>query len=333
MKCLVTITILAVVVAGWSPADAESIYSLILKGDLGEARDSLSQIATASTRNGDVLFYQSLLEDDADQSARLMQSALNASVTARYQEEIYYRLAQYHLLKANRRDLVEILADYNSRWETGKYHAEMLRLSALLDETNGDFESALSQCDRYLVSYTSRDEQQWGQVDKARIMQSNKKGIGSSQTLRRLSRAKSGAGIPLALYLLGVEATKNRRTDDAVFYYNLLREGYPAAIGLDDLVDRLSGLSVSSSEDNTAERLTGTYYTVKVGVFSESSNASRFADDLKRYDRKVEIRKRTISDREYRVVYVGRFQDYEKAAAFKLQLETDFCETFQVVTL
>ena len=64
-----------------------------------------------------------------------------------------------------------------------------------------------------------------GLIDKARIMLAEKKMIGSSRTLMSLSREKSGQGIPQALYLLAMDAAANNKLDDAVFYYNLLREG------------------------------------------------------------------------------------------------------------
>ena len=47
--------------------NADNIYSLIRKGKLREAADSLSGISTASTRDGNKLFFLSLLEPDADE--------------------------------------------------------------------------------------------------------------------------------------------------------------------------------------------------------------------------------------------------------------------------
>jgi tetratricopeptide (TPR) repeat protein len=309
----------------------KDIYSLIAYGRLEEARQALSEYATAAVRDGDILFYQSLLEPDAAAAAQLMEASLKASVSPRYQEEIHYRLAQYYFLAKDYDKLGRVLLDYYSLWETGKYHAEMLRLSALLDESQGQFEAALKQSDRYLVTYTSDDCQQLGQIDKARIMKANHKSIGSLKTLRSLARQRDGVAIPEALYLLGVEAAEKNRVDDAVFYYNLLREGYPSAVGLDHLAELMGGLSAPPT-DNTAEKITGTYYTVKVGVFSVKDNAEKQADNFRRYDRKIEIKDKTISGKKYHVVYVGRFQDYQSALAFKEQLEATHGEPFQVVT-
>ena len=168
-------------------------------------------------------------------------------------------------------------------------------------------------------------------IDKARILGAHGKRIGANETLRQLSRAKKGVGVSQALYLLGMDAIARDRADDAIFFYNILREGYPAAVGLDELMTGLGDMSARASSDNQAEKLTGTFYSVKVGVFSESGNARRQADLFKGYDKKVEIKTRKISGKKYRVVYVGRFQGYQEAVRFKLQLEATHREAFQVV--
>ncbi len=330
MKRLIYTVLLGLAVS--TTAFSADIYNLITQGKLDEARRELSSVATASSRDGNVLFYLSLLEPDAAQSARLMEASLSASVSVRFQEEIYYRLAQYSLLTKDWSRLSELLIDYRSRWENGKYEAEMLRLSILFDESQQNYESALTQCDRFLVQNPSETDQQWGQVDKARIFGASGKGIGSLETLRKISRAKRGDCIPQALYVLGMNAARKQRTDDAVFFYNLLREGYPDAVGLDEIVDRLGSMSSSTSSDDAAEKLTGTYYSVKVGVFIEKANANRQADVFRRHGKKTEVQRKTISGKTYHVVYVGRFQDFAEASRFKTQLEAEHGEPFQVVT-
>ena len=312
-------------------AAAESVHTLILKGRVDEARDSLSQLASASIRDGNTLFYRSLLETDGARSVRLMEAALEASVHGRYREEIVYRLAQYYFLEKDYPRLSRLLAEYRSRWEQGKYQPAIARLSVLVDELNREYESSVRQCDRYLVDHSSGEAQQWGLVDKARVMEQHGKRIAANEVLRRLSRSKEGVGIPLSLYLLGRDAIAQDHADDAIFYYNILREGYPVAVGLDELLVGLGDMSDRSSVDNRAEEVTGTYYSVKVGVFSQSSNARRQADKFKGYDHKVETKTRKISGRQYRVVYVGRFQNYQEAVRFKLQLEATHNEAFQVV--
>jgi tetratricopeptide (TPR) repeat protein len=328
-RLVVLLPVLIIMLA--SAARPESIHTLILKGRLDEARDSLSRLATAATRDGSILYYQSLLEADAAQAVRLMEAALSAGLPSQYREEISYRLAQYYLLRKDYRKLSELLAEYHSLWERGRYRAEMMRLSILTDELNKAYESALRQCDRYLVDNSDGDLQQWGLIDKARILDANGKPIGANETVRQLSRSKKGVGVSPSLYLLGMQAIAKNRTDDAIFYYNVLREACPSAVGLDQMLAGLGHMTARSRPDNQAEKLTGTYYSVKVGVFSDPDNARKQAALFKGYDHNVDIETKKISGRNYRVVYIGRFQDYDEADRFRLQLEAAHHEAFQVV--
>ena len=329
MKTILCIIILALGIP--TVGSADNIYSLITDGRLKEASDSLSRLATASTRDGNVLFFQSLMEQSADQAARMMEASLRSSVSLEYRPEIYYRLAQYYLIKHDYKDLSRVVNEYRASTESGKYDAEMLRLSVIVDQMSGDYESALKQADRFQVKYGTSETSQWGMVDKARILAANGKSIGAVKILKELSREKSGVGVPQALYLLAVDALEKKRIEDAVFYYNLLRDGYPGAIGLDALVDRLSSVAGGYDTGDTAEKLTGTYYTIKVGVFSSRDNANKQADLFKQYKKPVDIREKTISGRNYHVVYVGKFQSYQDAYQFKSTLEATHGEVYQVV--
>ncbi len=325
LSLILSLTILLLIHA----ARADNIFSLIRDGKLDEAADSLSDVTTASTRDGNRLFYRSLLEGDAEKSAQFMEAALKGSVAPIYRQEIYYRLAMYYLLKEDYQRLSQFVSEYRAYWENGKYRSEMQRFSVLLDERQGAFDVAVKQTDRYLLEYSSGDASQWGMVDKARVMRRYDKDVGAHNMLRKLSREKSGPGVPLALYMLANEAIDQKNTDDAVFYYNLLREGYPTAVGLDALMEKMEGLS--SSHDSRAEKLTGTFYSVQVGVFSVKDNANTQADIFKQYNQKVEIKQKKISDVKYHVVYVGRYTSYEEARKFKTMLETNHKEAYQVV--
>ncbi len=328
-RLLITSLILIVGLVTSVPAD--TVYTLILKGRLEEARDSLSARASAATRDGNTMFCQSLLEPDADQAVRLMEAARNTTLLSQHREEISYRLAQYYMLRGEYTEVSELVTEYQSLWESGKHDAEMRRISVLVDELQDSHESALRQCDRYLVRYTDRDLQQRGLIDKARILGGHGKRIGANETLRQISRSRKGVGVAQALYLLCQDAIDRKRADDAIFFYNILREGYPSAVGIDHLMTGLGDMSSQTASDNRAEKLTGTYYTVKVGVFSEPGNARHQADKFRGYDKKVEIKTKKISGRKYRVVYVGHFDDYDEALRFRLQLEETHQEAYQVV--
>jgi len=328
-RALILLTMISLAVS-IEAADG-TVYDLIMKGELKAARDLLSDESTALQRDGTRLFCQSLLQPDAVLSAQSHRAALGASLSPRYQEEAYYRLAQYYLLVEDYSRLGQIVGEYRARWEDGDRANDIDRYSIIADEQTGNRESAIRQVDRYLVKYQEREFYQRGLIDKARLMIGHHKDIGARKLLKKLSREKTGPGVPQSLYLLTEDAIRRGNTDDAVFYYNVLRESYPSSIGLDALVDRMGSMSSDNQRDNTAEKITGTYYAVQVGVFSKKSNASNQAKRFKEYGHPVETKVKTISGVDYRVVYVGQFEDYHSALTFKETIEKAHGESFRVV--
>jgi tetratricopeptide (TPR) repeat protein len=331
MRVLYCLLIMGLSLYG-SRASATDIYTLIVSGQLDLAEDSLAKLPSTALRDGNMLYYASMIETDAGKSAALMEAALGSSVSAIHREKIHYLLAQYYFLRGDYARLGEIVTEYMSLWETGRHRPQMQRLSTQLDEQAGQYESAARQADRYLKLFDYGATEQWGKVDKARITAKRNQKSKAHDLWRRLSRQKDGPGVAIALYQLTRQAIAERRIDDAVRYYDLLREGFPAAVGVDALGELMIGLSASEASDNAAEKITGTFYSVQVGVFSVKANADGLAADFSSYGHKVDIVRKQISSNKYYVVLVGRFDNFEAARAFKARAGNDRGETFQVVT-
>ncbi len=313
------------------PTTAENIYSLINKGHLKEAANSLSKITTAASRDGNYLFYQSMLEENADEAAKKMEAALNSSVSPRFLEMIYYRLTQYYFMNDRIDKVMQLVTDYRTRWENGKYLREMIRFLIVSEQLLNNHETALKLSDRNLLLFSKGNDEQQGMVDKARVMASYKKRLGADMLLKDITRSKSGQGVPQAFYMRSLFAINKNRTDDAVFFYNLLKESYPSAIGNDALINKMMNISISKKADYRADELTGTYYSVQVGVFSNKGNAKKQANIFKAYDKKIDIKDKRVSDKKYHVVFVGRFKTYAEASLFKNQLEINHNDVYQVV--
>lgn len=341
------ITAVLAIVLTTGLVQAESIYGLISKGEIERVEDSLSKLPSSALRDGNMLFYASLIETDAEKSADLMRAALRSSVSPIHREEIYNLLAEYYYLKGDFAELREILLDYLTLWESGRHRRHMMRLATLVDERTDAIDAATRQAERYLMHYPEDDEAQWGLIDKARLMAASGEKVKADEILRRLSRNADGPGVPMALTLLAQQAIGAGQGENALFYYNLLRDGYPAAVGLDALTEQLSGLPADrssamqpdgseppeqSSPDETEQPSSGLVYSVRVGVFSVPDNARRQADKFAHYGRSVDVVNRTISGSSYRVVLVGQFPDYHSAAAFKHKLEQEHNEVYLVVT-
>jgi hypothetical protein len=324
----------------------ESIYGLITRGEIERAEDSLASLPSSELRDGNMLFYASLIETDAEKSVDLMRAALRSSVSPIHREEIYNLLAEYYYLKGDYTELRQVLLDYLTLWESGRHRGHMMRLAALVDEQAGALDAARRQADRYLMHYPEGHESQWGLVDKARIMAAEGRSEAAEDVVRELSRSSRGPGVPVALTLLAQQAIAANRSEDAMFYYNLLRDGYPGAVGIDGLTEQLSGMpeqrraeraseqeseSTQSAEEPT-QPSSGPVYSVRVGVFSVPDNARRQADRFADYGKSVDIVGRTFGGNSYRVVLVGQFSDESTAAAFKRKLEAEHNEVYLVVT-
>jgi len=328
IKATITTTLLLLM---FGSASAKDIYALIKNGEIDEARDLLSQQSTAQQRDGNRLFFLALVEPEGEKSQNLIEASLNAGVAPIYLEEISLMLAQYGIFKKNYEKAGETIGDYLAKFEMGQYTPEFYRYSILVDEKSNRYESAIRQADRFLLQYSKEDMVQWGLVDKARAMMAFDKNIAARDLLIKLSREKSGPGVSAALYLLTLDAAERKRTDDAVFYFNLLREAFPSAIGQDALLDKMSGLGGSSQKEKSADQRTGTFYSVQVGVFADIKNARELAKQFEKHGHKVEIGSKNISDRKYHVVFVGRFDSYETAASFEKTIESEHDDVYQVV--
>src|SRR5690606_23435360 len=91
------------------PLLAADIYDLIAAGRLREAADSLARYTTASTRDGNILFLQALIEPEASKSVQLLEAALRADLKLDYREEALFRLAQYYFIREDFREMARVV--------------------------------------------------------------------------------------------------------------------------------------------------------------------------------------------------------------------------------
>jgi hypothetical protein len=302
---------------------------MIRKGKVEEAADSLSKLSTASLRDGDHLFFSALIEPDGERSAKLAEAALSASVSPIYLEEIYILLSQYHFMKGNLRRLAELVTEYRSRWEDGKALKQMLRYAAYIDERNESYDNSIRQLDRYLMFFSDDDDRRWAEVDKARVMTRFGKPVAAKELVRKLTTESNGPAVAAALYFLATESARSKDIDKAVFYHSMLRERFPYAVGLRGLVRRLSSLG-DSAPVAPGPSPAGSY-AIQVGVFSDKGNARRAQDRFRDMGHEAEIADKQVGGKNYHAVYVGRFTKRDEAVTFKLMLELQENEVYQVV--
>ncbi|SYZ73212.1 exported hypothetical protein [Candidatus Zixiibacteriota bacterium] len=312
------------------PAGGSELINLIRQGQMEAARRIMDSTASAVHRDGNRIFAQAILEPDGPRAMTLLETARQAGIDPADAEYLSLEKALFYFAAGWPDSVLNETQSYLRRWENGRYRAEMMSLEARAGEILKD-----SQTTNRLLELTARENPDSltglnARLQQARIMAQQGKYTEARKVLKRLIKSSFDNIASSSLYLLSQMALEQKRNDDALFYFNLLKEEFPDAVGLDDLSDQLSNFQASGN-DQSAEKITGTTYAVQVGVFSVRDNAMKMTDRMKKYNQKVEILEKTISGKKYYVVWVGKFLSSDQAMVFKARLETAENETFQVV--
>jgi hypothetical protein len=325
-----TLFLLVSLIGLFLPISASPIFEMIKKGEIEEARREISEHSTAIRRDGDLLFFQALIEESGMSSFQFLEASVRAGLSAEYLEQNTYLMALYYMAEGDIQKLATTTAAYLQSWEGGKYRPEMLRFAAYGNYQTGKKENSNKLLGNLIGENKGSSIGETGLLDRARNLYIKKAYVDAQKICRQLANGQSDDVIAPALYMLSYYAIEQKRIDEAVLYYNLLKEGYPDAIGLDDLVDKFTKIE-NRKTNQAAENITGTFYSIQVGVFSVRNNAVELSKTMKKYGKAVEIEEKNISDKKYFVVYIGRFSSTEGALSFKEQFEKSENEVFRIV--
>ncbi|MEW5924253.1 MAG: SPOR domain-containing protein [Candidatus Zixiibacteriota bacterium] len=306
------------------------VIDLIKQGKLDEARREVAAASTATRRDGTILYYQALLEQDGAKSFQFLEAAFKAEIDPRFMEDDLYLMALYYMADGNMSRVASTAEAYLQSWESGRFRSEMQRLAAAAYARLDREESAKTMLNRLIKENDGKQQGYAGKLDQAYMAYRKKNYVEAQNICRKLRQTEFDDIAAPSLYMLSFYAIEQKRIDDAILYYNILREGFPHAVGRDDLIDRFGNFE-NVGNDRRAEEMTGTVYSVQVGVFSQRENAKNLAERMKQYGEKVEISDKIISEKKYYVVYVGRFGSSQEALSFKSRLELSENEAFQVV--
>lgn len=309
---------------------ASEIIDLINRGDIEEARRQIEQSSTASHRDGTILYARALLESDGQKSLQLLEAAEKSGISAEYIEDVAHLKILFNFANGDYGNVAAMAESYFRKWENGRYRPEILRMAAIAYEHEEKSERITRLRSQLAKENPDAEIGQTGKLDHANELYGAKKYDEALKIYQKLADSKHDAISAPAIFMTARCALKENHVDDAIFRYNLLKEAYPDAVGLDDLMDDLSHLE-KKSDDLKAEKITGTSYAIQAGVFSDKDNARNLVKRLKQYGEPVELGEKSISGKDYYVVYVGKFQSTEKAMAFKARLEVSEKEAFQVV--
>jgi tetratricopeptide (TPR) repeat protein len=307
------------------PGRGADIYSLIQQGKLDQARREVEDLSRDSARSQSGLYYRALIEPDGRKSAKLLEDALRASSGGKHRSEIVMKLAQYYAAGGEYDRAREVLGREDAPGN------DAIRLRALALHQSGSGAEAKSRLETAGKTKLPPDQQKWVALDQARMGLADGKKKAAVTSLQSLAGARNKEIAPVALYLLCTQAIEGGKIDEAARWYNMLNDQFPEAVGLDGLVDRLGSVSAQTETDDKAEKATGTFYSVKVGVFQSTENAAQQAKKFSESNLKVETTRRAVGGQKYSIVYVGRFRSFDEADRARQELEAKTGEQYQVV--
>ncbi len=314
--------------------DSDDIYQAIQRGKWREAEARLSRVKDINS-DGDLLFLSGLLERSADRAARFFERALDRSVAVKYQEEIYFRLAHYYLQLDKIPRVSDLTNEYRTRFEKGKYRVAMARIRILAEEMNGDRKAALGLNERYLKQFSKGEAAEWGKVDLARILLGSRGDQTGVDEFLELSSGRSAVAVPQAMIVLGQYHLEKEEIEDAIRCYELLREEYPSAIGLDHLARQLgqSDLGQANATKSKSERVVpaAEKYAIQAGAFSSEKYAKEQVERLKRERLVTRVEKKVVEGKTLWIVLVGDYKDLRTADEARLKLQKRYGETYEVV--
>jgi len=311
-------------------ATAQDIYLLIQSGKIDDAREAMQARSGQIQSDGNLLFCAALLEPNADSATALLEAALAKGAEDRFAQESYYRLAQMSCLTERYEKAVQWTLEYAGHYPKGVFLPDVTRLQALAFEQTNRSAQALDIVDQYVKRKLDREVAQRGLLDKARLLANMGKPVGAAAILSRLTKEGDGEAVPPALYMLAATSLRTGKAEDAGRYYALLFEEFPLAVGLGSLEDQISSAPPTPARDDQAERVTATYYSVKLGVFSSADNARAQAGAFAGKGSPIDIVQKRIQGKTYHVVYVGKFREYDAAARLRTTLQQQTGEKYEV---
>ncbi|MBK7141094.1 MAG: SPOR domain-containing protein [bacterium] len=336
MKIIVLAVALALVLPAAGRADdIDEIYQAIQKGRWRAAADRLAEMKDVNS-NGNLLFLHGLLERSGDRAAKFFETALTRSVSVKFQEEIYIRLAQYYLQMDNLGRVSEITNEYRTRFEKGKHRVAMARIRILAEEMNGDRTAALGLNERYMKANSRGESADWGKMDLARILLGSRGDETGVEKLRDLSASSSEIAVPQAMAILGEYHMEKGEIEEAMRCYELLREEYPSAIGLDLLARQLGQsarpkMTITTQSAKPKPLPKAEKYAIQAGAFSSQKFANEQVDRLRRERLPTKVEKKESDGRTLWVVYIGEYKDLRAAEEARQKLQKRYGETYEVV--
>lgn len=321
--------LLACAASGKVPTEGVDCFQ---QGDFSAARNILRRYLSNNPTDIEALLYIARLEPEGKQSASYLKEILEVSGDFRSEDQVLLGLCQYNFSKGFYLGTVEIADKFEKKFKGNPYHAQVIWFCASALLAMGETQKA---CEKYiqLSSFSDYDMSASAEIGKADCLFADGKFSSAiNQYKKTIERFEDSDVLPLTLIQISSCYAQMNEKDKSLLYYSLYREKYPHGMMVEEKPkDTVSVGQPEKDKSHKAEDIINVEYTIQLGVFGVKENANRLSAEFKAKGYVLRIVEKTIDQKRYYVVQLGRFRSHEEARKIREKLEKETGESYRVV--
>lgn len=300
------------------------------QGDFKNAKEELRSYLESNPSDNEALYYAGKLEGDAEKSAEYFKKIWESPTNIK-KEEAGLELCHYYRAAGLNDSVLALSTRFKKLFPKSPLLPQILWLENKSLSATGRMEQALKGFRNIVELYPSSTWAAWAQLGIAEIYFSQGSFNKSIKEYTKVIDKYAGTeAFPLALAGMSRAFDAAGDKDKAVLYMNLYKERFPGGI---DTESQLQAEEIPRRKDpGTAEKLTGTKYSVQIGVFANQENADKVMQKLKSRGYNPEQSYKTIQNKKYFVIQVGFFDSLSEAQKLREKLEREEGEVYRIVS-
>jgi len=299
------------------------------QGDFKDAQEELKAYLESNPSDYEALYYAGKLESNPEKSAEYFKKVWESSSRIK-KEEAGLELCLYYRTTGLNDSVLALSSKFKKIFPKSLFLPQILWLESKSLSATGRVEQALKGFSNIVELYPSSSWAAWAQLGIAEICFSRGSFNQSIKEYTKVIDKYAGTeAFPLALAGMSRAFEASGEKDKAVLYMNLYKERFPGGI---EVESQIQTEEVNPRKDSgTAEKLTGTKYSVQIGVFASQENADKVMQKLKSRGYSPEQSNKTIQNKKYFVIQVGVFNSLSVAQKLREKLEREEGEVYRIV--
>jgi len=299
------------------------------QGDFKDAQEELKAHLESNPSDYEALYYAGKLESNPEKSAEYFKKVWGSSSNVK-KEEAGLELCLYYQASGLNDSVLTLSSKFKKIFPKSSLLPQMLWLESRSLFATGRTEQALKSLQNLLGLYSASVWAAWAQLGIAEIYSSQGSFNKSIKEYTKVIDKYAGTeAFNLALAGMSRAFEASGEKDKAVLYLNLYKERFPGGI---ETESQIQPEEVKPRKDpGTAEKLTGTKYSVQVGVFANQENADKVMQRLRSRGYNPEQSDKTIQNKKYYVIQVGFFNSLSEAQKLREKLEREDGEVYRIV--